>query len=141
MGDSSEIFEQLDKFVRRRYLYSIPFILDHIDYVVRKSRGNRSVEEVYLYVYALVGQDDEFWDKVGQVIGNLQALGSLHITPNYRDGDGHDDEEGLSIFESEILARILRHVRQKVTLIVTPHEDEYRVVGLRVACRRYLVVR
>jgi hypothetical protein len=82
MEDSSEIFGKLDKFVGHLYLngVSIIFILNHIDSVVRKSRGNKSVEEVHLDVSALVGQDDDVWDKVGQVIGNLQALGSLHIT-------------------------------------------------------------
>jgi hypothetical protein len=140
MGDSSEIFSEsqernirerqlLEKFIGRRFLIlngdSIPLILKHIDYVVRKSQGNKSVENVNLYVSALVGEDDDFWDKVGQVIGNLQSLGSLHITPNYRDGDSDDDEEDLPIHDSEILARILRHVRQRVTLFLILYEDEY----------------
>jgi hypothetical protein len=59
--------------------YSIEWILKHIDCFVRHSRGNESIGSVYLWPHAINGHDDEIWDKVGQAIGNLQALERLHI--------------------------------------------------------------
>jgi hypothetical protein len=104
---------------------SIPWILNHIDYFVNESRSNERVKEVYLSPYLLVGQDIELWDKVGQAVGNLQALSWIHIsTHNY---EYHcDGNEEVPITDWEILARILSHVRQRITLIVTPDEDEDR---------------
>jgi hypothetical protein len=58
--------------------------------------------------------DYEVLDKVGQSIGNLQALKRLRIANhNYR-----EDDEDLPILDWEILARILSHVRQNIVLVV-----------------------
>jgi hypothetical protein len=84
-----------------------------------------------LVPYAFNGCEDyDVWDKVGQAVGNLQALDSLNIyTPNYHYPylNGHDG--GLSqeweilahdhAIDWEILARILSHVRQKINVTIT----------------------
>jgi hypothetical protein len=96
---------------------SIPWILNHIDCFVSQSRGNESVTEVSLYpYYSIDDQDDEAWDKVGQAIGNLQALGKLHIrTPNYLNDD---DDKVVPFAKWETLARILSHIRQKIGVVL-----------------------
>jgi hypothetical protein len=66
---------------------------------------------VEFYGYSGNVQDDEVWDKVGQAIGNLQALESLHIVPNHG--------EVLPPSDWEILARILSHVRQKIEVNIS----------------------
>jgi hypothetical protein len=105
--------------------HSISMILNHIDYFVSQSRGNKIVKQVSFYPYSMhdddddvYDHDDDVWDKFGQAIGNLQALGRLHIaTPDY-----HDEDEELPIPDWYILACILSHVRQKITLSVNPHQ-------------------
>jgi hypothetical protein len=146
MGDPSETFSQLHK--RRRYESyarmrcngllgeqqllrfdkgdSISWILHHIDYFVSQSRGNESIKRVYLSRYAFNGHDDAVWDKFGQAVGNLHSLKAVHIsTIDYHDEDneGSDaDEDEVEppgpIPDWEILARILRHVRQNVTVAI-----------------------
>ena len=96
------------------------WILDSADCFVSQSRGNKSIKTVSLYLHAFYGQDVEFWDKLGQAIGNLQALEKLCICT--RDvSDVRDDDELVPIPHWEILARILRNVRQKITLTIVPH--------------------
>jgi hypothetical protein len=82
---------------------SISWILKHIDCFVSQSGGNVSVTRVYFYQYRFNGQDDALWEKLGQAIGNLQALDRLH-TDNDPDW--------------QILKVILSHVRQRITLRV-----------------------
>jgi hypothetical protein len=93
----------------------------HVDCFVGHSRGNKRVKHVYLYPYynyTFHGEGDDFWDKVGQTIGNLRALKWLHIsTHNY-----HDADELVPIPDWEILARILSHVRQKIAVTLITHE-------------------
>jgi hypothetical protein len=91
---------------------TIPWILNHIDCFVSQSRGNESIEELFLYPYAFDGQDDDLWEKVGQAVGNLQALETLRISREYL---GDDDEVG-PIPDWEILARILKYVQRRITL-------------------------
>jgi hypothetical protein len=140
MGDSaSETVQQLtlqkrrddEEYARDKlsgcYLHldqdSIPCVMNVINYFVSQSRGNESVKQVYLYPYAFNVQDDEVWDKIGQAIGNFQSLDWLCIfTTNYLGNDNEDDD--LPNPEWEILQRILRHVRQRITLVVTSSEDE-----------------
>jgi hypothetical protein len=96
------------------------WILNHIDCFVSQSRGNNGVETVTFDVYALYGQDDEVWDKVGQAIGNLQKLKRLGISNNR---DHYDDDDEVAFFGWERLARILSHVRQKVAVKLFNHND------------------
>jgi hypothetical protein len=83
----------------------------HIDCFVSQCRDNESVEEVAFNPYAChdQDQDDGFWGKIGQAIGNLQKLKRFH--------DEGEDED-LPIPDWEVLARILSHVRQRITLHV-----------------------
>jgi hypothetical protein len=107
MGDhSTETLEHLlerqdeqhaRELLERTYLYwdedSMKWILNHIDCFVSQSRGNESVEEMVLHPYALYGQGDEVWDKVGQAIGNLQALKALRISTDSNDDDDYYDND------------------------------------------------
>jgi hypothetical protein len=100
------------------------WISDHIDYFVSQSRGNETVKEVTLipYLYASTKIPDGFWDKFGQAVGNLQALERLiYATPEdfYRTAAiaaAANDDEVVLIPDSEIVASILSHVRQQITL-------------------------
>jgi hypothetical protein len=106
-----------DRLLDRDCLYlkktAMTWILTHIDCFVGQSQGNERVKAVAIYPYLFHGQDDEVWDKVGQAVGNMQALKVLRITTrSYRD-DGDDGEDSHNP-DWEMLARILRHIRQKV---------------------------
>jgi hypothetical protein len=100
----------------------LPWIFNHIDYFVSKSQGNKQVKQVRLLPHAFNNCDHEAWDKVGQAIGNLQALKTLRIarSENYHDEGASSDEDDdevvppVPILDWEILAWILRHVRQNV---------------------------
>jgi hypothetical protein len=136
MEDSSETLSELEKEVKVRcdqllgantqhegHLFlstspdSIPWIMNHIDHFVSHSRGNDSVTEMHLSPQDLYGHDDVVWDKLGQAVGNLQALERLRIyTPEYLDVRSPEWERNL--------ACILSHVRQRITLIDTLYEDE-----------------
>jgi hypothetical protein len=64
----------------------------------------------------------EFWDKVGQIVGNLTKLQtfSIHFVP-YPFSESYDDDEA-NIVDWEILARILRFLRHKVALCACSEE-------------------
>jgi hypothetical protein len=103
--------------------FSISWILNHIDCFVSQSRGNRIVESVELRPHAFNGENYEVWDKVGQAIGNLQALETLYIFSTHRDYGDDDDHEDYSDEDSpspdwKILARILRYMRQSVAVVI-----------------------
>jgi hypothetical protein len=91
---------------------SMPWILNHIDCFDRQARLNECVKDVCFYGYSGDDQDDEVWDKLGQAIGNLQALKKLCICTSY------DADEDLSTSAWEILGRILRHVRLKIEVSI-----------------------
>jgi hypothetical protein len=92
--------------------HSLPWILKHADCFFSYSRGNQSVEEIHFYPYSVEGQDDEVWDKVGQAIGNLQALKKLRISIR----NCHEDYEDSINLNWEILAHILSHIRKKLRI-------------------------
>jgi hypothetical protein len=56
---------------------SLPWILNHIDCFVSRSRGNKIIKEVFLYPYSVNGMDYEVWDKVGLAVGNLHGIKTL----------------------------------------------------------------
>jgi hypothetical protein len=85
---------------------------------------------VDLSPYLFDGQDDDVCDKVGQAIGKLQALKTLYISTRSRaNSDGHDDDRLLPTPFKEILARILRHVRQSVAVIIGEEGSDLWTVG------------
>jgi hypothetical protein len=141
MGDStretSEILQQLwspTNYTRAdifgsKILYldehSIPWILNHIDCFVGYSEGNQSIQEVRFYPYSVDRQDDEVWDKVGQALGNLQALEDLRISISSNHEDDKDstnlnweDDKDSTNLNWEILAHILSHIRKKVSVFL-----------------------
>jgi hypothetical protein len=109
---------------------SIHWILNHVVIFVSQSKGNESVKQVYLRPYACNGQNDDVWDKVGQAIGNLQALELIVISP-YND---HEDEV-VPIPDWEILARILSHVPQKVGVRIDDFYDVWAVGEVQALAR------
>jgi hypothetical protein len=125
--------------------HTMNWILNDIDNFIGQTRDNESVENVHFYPHLVDGhQDDDAWEKFGHAIGNFQALTSLHIrTPNYRDADDDsdddDDDDGVFVVpipDWEVLARVLSHVRQSITLTVTI--DDVHAVAWRVADSRSL---
>jgi hypothetical protein len=99
---------------------SIPLILNHIDSFISQSRDDVYVQKVFWWSPAsFTDQDDDVWDKVGQAIGNLQALKAFKIAPLKRDYSDDDDDDDEVIHDWEILARVLRHVRKRITLSVS----------------------
>jgi hypothetical protein len=104
-------------------------IFANVDSFVEHSEGNEIVQRVDLDLYwddyserGLQTMGD--WEKLGKGIGNLQALQELRIFGTNWDGeeeeDKDSDEEEPPDFET--LARVLRHVRQKITLCVNVWE-------------------
>jgi hypothetical protein len=97
---------------------SLPWLLNHINAFDEEARINENIEIVNFWGYLGEEQDDEVWDKLGQAIGNLQALKSISIlTPN-----NHKENEDLPNSDWEKLVRILSQVRQKT---------EVKIVGDR----------
>jgi hypothetical protein len=96
---------------------TISWISSRTDCFIRQSRGNESVEYLFLYPYAFNGHDDDICDKGGQAVGNLQALKTLCIPY-------HDNEVLPPPVRWEILARILRHMRQSVSVVIDDDDDE-----------------
>jgi hypothetical protein len=79
---------------------------------------------VFLCLHAFNGHDDDVCDKIGRAIGNLQSLKKLWITTRHyhREDDGEDEDSPIP--DREILARVLRHVRQSVTVITGNDDDD-----------------
>jgi hypothetical protein len=102
---------------------SLTWILNNIDYFVGRSLGNKRVKEAVLSLYAFIGQEKDVWDKVGQVMGNLQALDTLYISRHKVHEDHKDDDQVISIPVCEkLMALILSHVGQKVTVELVKNE-------------------
>jgi hypothetical protein len=120
--------DALNVLLKREYLHldkeAIPWIVMNIDYFVSQTRDNKSVKGVVLHPCIFDGHDDEIWDKLGQAIGNLQALDKVQIV-NHKDHDDDDDDDDqdddnrvpvVSVLNWERLAGILRHIRQYVAV-------------------------
>jgi hypothetical protein len=99
-------------------------IFDHADIFLNQSRENETVEEVVL---CLTTDPDPhryaIWDRVAEGIGNLQALRVIALTDSiFYDYDG---EDGWLAPDWEILACILRRLRQGIRLLMlddNPHD-------------------
>jgi hypothetical protein len=106
-----------------------PFTFGTIDFFVAMSRDNTSVERVELFPFDSDAGNYEFWDKVGQIVGNLTELQIINInfTP-YNDGYTSEvDEDADASPDWETLTRILRSLRHKVILCsdVDEYGDDY----------------
>jgi hypothetical protein len=86
-------------------------IFDNIDTFVALSRDNNGVEAVELYPFDSDVGNYEFWDKVGQTVGNFMELQMIDI---FLRRSEYGDEAPSP--DWEILARILRHLRRKVEI-------------------------
>jgi hypothetical protein len=116
-----------EKLLGEDYLHldedSLPWIANHIDCFVSQCLCNESVRKVTLFPHAFNGHGDDVWDRAGQAVGNLQSLKRLYIDNRDRygvsfDDEDEDDDKDLPILDWEILARILRHERQSVTIVI-----------------------
>jgi hypothetical protein len=85
-------------------------MFDNIDTFVALSRRNTSVKEVELFPFDIDVGNYDFWDKVGEILGNFMELQTInfHFLP-----DGLDEAHRP---DWEILTRILQHLRRKVAL-------------------------
>jgi hypothetical protein len=110
------------------------WIVNHIDCFVSQSRGNESVQEVYLYPNAFYGQDDDVWDKVGEAVGNLEALEGLRISTRDRTYGDHYADQVLPNPDWGELALILSRLRQKVRVDLDD-SDLWAVGELRALAR------
>jgi hypothetical protein len=59
---------------------------------------------------------DDVWDKVGQAVGNFQSLMCIQMCSN--DEYDSDEDEDSPILDWDMLARILRHIRQSVKVAI-----------------------
>jgi hypothetical protein len=92
------------------------FLFDNIDSFVALSREDTSVVSLDLFPFDSDARNYEFWDKVGQMVGNLMELQT--ITINFLPYTESDDDDDGGNFSSDwqILTRILRYLRRKVEL-------------------------
>jgi hypothetical protein len=90
------------------------FMFDDIDSFVALSRENTSVKMVALYPFDSNAGNYDFWDKVGQIVGNLTELHMIFINflPYRRDDDGDEARRP----DWNTLTRILPYVRHKISL-------------------------
>jgi hypothetical protein len=90
-------------------------MFNNIDSFVALSRENTSVIIVELYPFDSEPGNYDFWDKVGQIVGNLTELKviSIHFLPYPGDGD---DEGEAHMPDWDTLSRILPYVQNKVVL-------------------------
>lgn len=75
------------------------------------------IESLSLELDLLHDHDDWDWDKVGQAIGNLQAVVELYISHLPSDDSDHN-ERVAHIPDWEILGCILSHVRQRIKFVI-----------------------
>jgi hypothetical protein len=93
-------------------------IFSNVDASIELSKGNNTVQVVQLNPYwyrSRIRRSDavEWEEKLGRALGNLQSLKVLKIQGSYY---GDQDEQEPPSWES--VARVLRHIRQKITLNV-----------------------
>jgi hypothetical protein len=84
----------------------IPLLVNHVDCFVSQSRGNDSIQDLFMHP-PYNGHDDDVWEKLGQAVGNLQTLQTLLISTRAYQGP---------IPGWDILAHILKYVRQRIKL-------------------------
>jgi hypothetical protein len=88
---------------------------------VTETQGNTVVKRVMLNPYDDVPRNYEIWDKIGQGVGNLEGIKKLQITLDTSTG-GYDCVR-VREPDWEIVARILRHVRSHIELVIRDFHD------------------
>jgi hypothetical protein len=96
------------------------FMFDNIISFVALSRENTSIVSVDLYPFDSEPGNYTFWDKAGQIVGNLKELQMINIHFLYH-FDDHGDEARRPDWET--LTRILPHVRQDIVLTLSAEEN------------------
>jgi hypothetical protein len=93
-------------------------VFANVDSFVEFSKGNNIVQKVYLDPYWYqnrIRRSDANWEeKLGRALGNLQSLDELRI----QYVDGRVENHGEEPRDWGTVARVLLHVRQKITLSV-----------------------
>jgi hypothetical protein len=107
--------QQIRDELSRQYMIIAKGAPFNIDSFVARTRENTSVHTVELYPFDSDAGNYEFWDKMGQIVGNLMELQTLniHFLP-YAESSDYRDEAHVP--DWEILTRILRHLRRKIVL-------------------------
>jgi hypothetical protein len=105
------------------------FMLDNIYSFVVMSREETNVVSVGLYPFDSDPGNYEFWDKVGEIVGNLTKLKliTIHFLPYRRDDDeeeDNDDGDEARMPDWEIITRILRYLRRKISLCSEEYDAE-----------------
>jgi hypothetical protein len=112
-------------------------MFENIDSFVALSPDNPSVKSVVLYPFD--SAPGSYWDKVGQIVGNLMELKTITISflPSTDDEDDDDVGDEARIPTWETLGRILPYVQHKVSLYAyTDHDAEVEEIrGLARAIR------
>jgi hypothetical protein len=101
------------------------FMFNNIDSFVVLSQGKTNVISVGLYPFDSDPGNYEFWDKVGEIVGNLTKLKliTIHFLP-YTDDDDDDEGGEARIPDWETLTRILRYLRHKISLCSEEYDAE-----------------
>jgi hypothetical protein len=95
------------------------FLFDNIDSFVALSRDNTSIETLEFIPFDNNAGKYEFWDKVGQIVGNLMELKEIDIPVLL-----HNDDDDDRMPNWETLTRILPYLRQKISLRLPPANVE-----------------
>jgi hypothetical protein len=119
-----QMLQQMQEDLRSEYLSlydnRAPWLLANIDSFISMTRCNEIVEEVDLYLYVYDDNEDaacyDIWDKVGQGIGNLEALETLHVLVSGDPDSGTIENDQTPDWER--LGYILTHLGKTIRLQV-----------------------
>jgi hypothetical protein len=114
----------------------LPFLFQNIDSFVTLSRDNTTITEVELYPFDSDAGNYEFWEKVGQMLGNLMELQTLNL--NFlpcREFNDNGDETRRRVPDWEILTRILPYYRNKVFLSSSTRDDDVEFEDVQALAR------
>jgi hypothetical protein len=100
------------------------FMFDNIDSFVALSREKTNVISVGLYPFDNDPGNYEFWDKVGEIMGNLMKLKliTIHFRPYTGGDDDNDDKNRMPDWET--LTRVLRYLRRNISLCTEEYDAE-----------------
>jgi hypothetical protein len=104
-------------------------LFKHIDSFVAQSRENTNVKLLILNPFDNDAGNYEFWDKVGQIVGNLMNLETLMI--QFHPYNDDDDGDEVRIPGGEILTRILPYLRRKIDLCLCTEDNDAEVQDIQ----------